>query len=95
MDRRPPAIIRSPMARFPPPVFRLLLRGDAAAMTIAGEVLTLSISSQACRAATGAERAALWLGPDEQLLLLPDAEGAALRHLAAVEHDLNAQAPRP
>ena len=76
--RTPPTIALSPMASLPPPACRLLLRGDAAVMATAGEVLSLSISAEACRAATAAGRAALWLGPDEQLILLPEAEGPGL-----------------
>ena len=85
-SRTPPTITLSPMISLPPPVSRLLLRGDAQAMALAGEVLSLTLASQACRAATGAGRAALWLGPDEQLLLLPDSEGPGL--LAALAEAL-------
>jgi sarcosine oxidase subunit gamma len=38
----------------------------------------VGISAEACRAVTHAGRAALWLGPDEWLLIAPAAEGAAL-----------------
>jgi len=42
-------------------------------MTVAGGALGLTISQTACRAATGPTNlAALWLGPDEQLLLGPE-----------------------
>src|SRR5262249_26850211 len=51
-----------------------ILRGDPHVMTAAGDALGLVISQKACRATVSGERAALWLGPDEQLLL--DAEGA-------------------
>jgi len=38
----------------------------------------VGLSMQACRAVTEGARAALWLGPDEWLLIAPEAEGAAL-----------------
>jgi sarcosine oxidase subunit gamma len=47
-------------------------------MTAAGNALGLSISQAACRAAEHGGRAALWLGPDEQLLLAPVAFGAEI-----------------
>jgi len=57
-------------------------------MSAAGAALGLTISGQACRAALrdsqtapGNSRASLWLGPDEQLLLAADAEGAEIARL--------------
>ena len=47
---------------------RLLLRGDPAAL---GAAFGLALPTQPCRAAAVGERAALWLGPDEWLLLAP------------------------
>src|SRR5262249_49084162 len=41
-------------------------------------VAGVGFSMQACRALTEGERAVLWLGPDEWLLIAPEAEGAAL-----------------
>jgi sarcosine oxidase, subunit gamma len=41
-------------------------------MTAAGTALGLVLSQLACRAAVNGEQAALWLGPDEQLLLGPE-----------------------
>jgi len=55
-----------------PPVSRYVLRGGAQVMTAAGAALGLEISLTACRAVLNGEVAALWLGPDEQLLLGPD-----------------------
>jgi sarcosine oxidase subunit gamma len=48
-----------------PPLRRFILRGGA----VAGSGLALP--AQSCRAAEADERAALWLGPDEWLLLMP------------------------
>ena len=50
------------------PAGRLILQGDAAARAVAGSVWGVALSDQACRAHRNAERATLWLGPDEHLL---------------------------
>jgi sarcosine oxidase subunit gamma len=52
-------------------------------MLSAGAVLGLAISDIACRAAQRASRAALWLGPDEQLLLASEPEGPEVARLLA------------
>ena len=57
-----------------PPAARFVFRGDAAARATAGVAFGVELSAQACRAATNGSRAALWLGPDEHLLLGPDGE---------------------
>lgn len=57
---------------------RFNFRGGTAAAEAMGAAFGLALPQQACRATIGADRAALWLGPDEWLLLsLPDT-GAAL-----------------
>ncbi len=58
----------------PVPASRFILRGAAAARAAAGQGFGLPLPETACRAATDGNRAALWLGPDEQLLLAPDGE---------------------
>jgi heterotetrameric sarcosine oxidase gamma subunit len=47
-----------------PPVQRLIVRGDASGLRLA--------VPDACRATVSGERALLWLGPDEYLLLAPE-----------------------
>jgi sarcosine oxidase subunit gamma len=47
-------------------------------MGAASAVLGLNISDVACRSATNAPRAALWLGPDEQLLLSSVSDGPSI-----------------
>jgi sarcosine oxidase subunit gamma len=47
---------------------RLSLRGNATAL---GAAFGLALSVEPCRAASAGERTALWLGPDEWLLLAP------------------------
>jgi sarcosine oxidase subunit gamma len=76
-----------------PPAARFILQGDAAARTAAGRAFGVALPEDACRAHAQGDRAALWLGPDEQLLLAPagDAERLALElgaALAAVPHSL-------
>lgn len=71
--RQGPQITACSLVRPLAPAVRYVLRGGPQVMTAAGNALGLSISQVACRAATnGAANgglAALWLGPDEQLLL--------------------------
>ena len=63
----------SALVRPLPPATRYVLRGGAQVMTAAGSALGLNISEVACRAAVnGTQAAALWLGPDEQLLIGPE-----------------------
>ena len=54
-----------------PPMARLLLRGDPAAL---GRRIQLDLPTTPCTAAAGV-RSALWLGPDEWLVLAPAATG--------------------
>ncbi len=54
-----------------PAMSRYILRGEAA-IGPAGAVLGLTIPARPCIAAVMADHAALWLGPDEWLLLLPE-----------------------
>ena len=72
---RPPAPVH-PAVTSAPTASRFILRGPPAAMTAAASALGLDWSGEACRAAAGPSAVALWLGPDETLLLLP--EGADL-----------------
>jgi sarcosine oxidase subunit gamma len=61
-----------------PPLSRLIFRGNAAARAHAGSAFGIDFPEVACRAATDGTRAALWLGPDEQLLLAPDGTVASI-----------------
>ena len=92
-DRRPPLLATTPGVRPLPPAARWILRGGAEARTAAASALQSPIPDEACRAATAEGRAALWLGPDEWLLIAPaaqaDAVGAALAAaLAPTPHSL-------
>jgi heterotetrameric sarcosine oxidase gamma subunit len=62
---------------------RLAVRADPkAAATIAG-AFGVPLGDIPCRAAVAADRAALWLGPDEWLLLAPDGDAPRLAEAAA------------
>lgn len=74
--RRAPRLAPSPMLRALPPAARHILRGAPAVLSAAGEALGLSLSLPACRASVNGPRAALWLGPDERLLLGEQASAA-------------------
>ena len=58
------------------PAARFILQGGTAARAAAGEAFGVTLPGDACRANAVGDRAALWLGPDEHLLLAPagDAE---------------------
>jgi sarcosine oxidase subunit gamma len=47
-------------------------------MAAAGTALGLTITDSACRSAANSERAALWMGPDEQLILAAVGDGAVI-----------------
>jgi sarcosine oxidase subunit gamma len=91
--RQRPALISSDAVQLLPPAARFVLRGAAPVMAAASTALGLKISDIACRAASCGERAALWLGPDEQLLLASLADGEHIAHqlgqsLSALPHSL-------
>jgi sarcosine oxidase subunit gamma len=91
--RRSPALIPSSSVQLLPPAARFVLRGAPTVMAAAGAALGLNISDIACRSARAGARAALWLGPDEQLLLGPIADGEGLARqlgesLSALPHSL-------
>ena len=69
------------------PAARFILRARAGAVDAAAPALGTALPLIACRAALAGEVAALWLGPDEWLLLAPETAGAALaaRLAAALE----------
>ena len=61
-----------------PPCTRLILRGRPPAIAAATAALGFPLPQQPCRAAAGAGRSALWLGPDEWLILAPLADPLAV-----------------
>jgi len=61
-----------------PQATRLIVRGGVGAIAIVGRAFGVRLPPAPCRAATGEGRAALWLGPDEWLLLAPAGEAERL-----------------
>jgi sarcosine oxidase subunit gamma len=61
-----------------PPTARLSARGDRAAAEAIGRAFGVALPRDACRSAEGGRRAALWLGPDEWLLIAASGEAAAV-----------------
>jgi sarcosine oxidase subunit gamma len=76
VERRRPLIAASALLRISPPAARHVLRGAQATLDAAGDALGLSLSMPPCRASVNASRSALWLGPDERLLLCEDSSAA-------------------
>jgi sarcosine oxidase, subunit gamma len=54
-----------------PPATRFILQGGPAARAAVGEAFGVPLAESPCRANSADNRAALWLGPDERLLLGP------------------------
>lgn len=91
--RQQQALAASPLLRPLPPATRLVLRGGPQALAAAADALGLPRGDTPCRAVRHGARAALWLGPDERLLIGPaDAAaemGTVLQGaLASVAHSL-------
>lgn len=83
----------SPDIRVLPAAARFILQGGAEARAAAGAAFGVPLPEEACRASGGGSRAALWLGPDEQLLLAPAEEARAVEEaltaaLADIAHSL-------
>jgi sarcosine oxidase subunit gamma len=77
--RRVPALTAADWLEPAPPALRFAFYGDRAARAAAAAVWGTGFSEDACRACTQGSRAALWMGPDEHLLLdfAPEAAAAA------------------
>jgi sarcosine oxidase subunit gamma len=91
--RQSPPLIPSESVQLLPPAARFVLRGAPAVMAAAGAALGLQFSAIACRSVSAGVRTALWLGPDEQLLLAPVADGQVIARqlgeaLNALPHSL-------
>ena len=65
--------------RLLPHAAQFLFRGAREAARLAGDVFGPPLPLLACRAAQADARAALWLGPDEWLLLAPAGEASAVQ----------------
>jgi sarcosine oxidase, subunit gamma len=93
LTRMPPELPAVPLLRVAAPAARYVLRGAAPVRDAAGQAFGVRVPHEACRAERAGERAALWQGPDEWLLLAPaDAAvplGSALTAaLAGLPHSL-------
>ncbi len=76
-----------------PPAARFVFQGGQAARETAGRAFGVALPMAACRASTIGERSALWLGPDEHLLLAPAETGSHIHAeistaLAGLAHSL-------
>jgi sarcosine oxidase, subunit gamma len=85
--RRGLLVRRSPLLRALPPATRIVLRAPEPARAAAERAFGTPVPITACSAAVQGERAALWLGPDEWLLVAPAA--AAAEVLAGLESALS------
>jgi sarcosine oxidase subunit gamma len=91
--RHPVSVGETGWLRLLPCEARFIFRGDAQARLAAGTAIGVALAAVACRATTDGPRAALWLGPDEHLLIAPDPDAATLaadlaRALAGHAHSL-------
>src|SRR5579863_10437710 len=75
-----PTIVPSP-ARLLPLAARYSLRGQPPVLAAAVQALGLSYTDKAACSASHEGRAALWMGPDEQLLLAPAAAATEIEEL--------------
>ena len=76
-----------------PPMSRLIYRGRISTIGRVAAAFGVEPAMEPCRAAVSGERAALWLGPDEWLLLAKEGEASSIiddtrRALAPLPHSL-------
>ena len=91
--RSPPRFDAGPTLAPLAPAARYILRGGPQVRAAAEKAAGVGIPTEVCRAITQEGRAALWLGPDEWLLIAPAAEELALARqlttaLAGLPHSL-------
>jgi len=91
--RRGPPLTASALVQSLPAATRYILRGGPAARAATEQALGIEVPSSPCRASLEGERAALWLGPDEWLLIAPVEDAAPLaaalsEALRALPHSL-------
>lgn len=80
LQRRGPFAAQAPVAVTPQPAMtRLSARGGPAAAGRIGQAFGVPLPEAALQSAEAGPRAALWLGPDEWLLLAPLDDGLAQR----------------
>jgi sarcosine oxidase, subunit gamma len=91
--RQQQIVASSPLLRQLPPASRFVLRGGPQALVAAVSALGLPRSDSPCRAVRNDGRAALWLGPDERLLIdsadaAQEVRGSLQGALAGMPHSL-------
>lgn len=91
--RQQQLVASSPLLRQLPPASRFVLRGGPQVLVAAVDALGLPRSDSPCRAVRNDGRAALWLGPDERLVIgpadaAPEMGDALQRALAGMAHSL-------
>ena len=91
--RQQQAVATTPLLRQLPAASRFALRGGPQVLVAAVGALGLPYSDSPCRAVRNDGRAALWLGPDERLLIGPadaagEMDGLLQRALAGMPHSL-------
>lgn len=74
-----PAPRGGPVLSLAAPMARFIFRGQSREATICGGTFGPALARDACRASDEGGRAALWLGPDEWLLLTHESEGGMAR----------------
>ena len=83
-----PAVPATSWMKALPPAMRFVLHGDAQVRAAAAPAWGVDCAEEACRARVRGSRAALWLGPDEYLLMGSD-EAARDTAFAALENVLS------
>jgi sarcosine oxidase subunit gamma len=89
-----PQVTTAPWLAALPPAMRFILHGGQSVRSTAAPIWGFDFAEESCRASTRDSRAALWLGPDEYLLLgfdesAKDSAAAALENaLADIPHAL-------
>jgi sarcosine oxidase subunit gamma len=86
--RSGPPVSESVWLKALPPACRWVLRGAPDVRAAAEAALGMAVPAQACRAAAAGERAALWLGPDEWLLIAPTGQAGLATRLSRALADL-------
>jgi sarcosine oxidase subunit gamma len=82
--RRVPTIPATEGITLQSPLCRFILRGTEAALQRGSVAFSLDLNGAPLRAVSANARAGLWLGPDERLLLGPEAEECGIATALAV-----------
>jgi sarcosine oxidase subunit gamma len=93
LTRRSPRIEARSWLEPVPAMLRLSFRGGPEAIAAASTGFGVALPTTACRAASNGARSALWVGPDEYLLLAPESDETSVRaalteSLAGIAHSI-------